>query len=90
MTVIRLVSKKLEEAKTNFKTIEEMFKFICIEANKILKTTPNYLPRLKKSNVVDSGGYGLTKFFEGMFSFFALKKMLKKRLIKLNPLFQRI
>ena len=78
LTIIRLVSKKLDEMKTNFKTIEEMFRLICIEANEILKTTPNYLPQLKKANVVDSGAYGLTKFFEGMFSSLILKKNEEK------------
>ena len=84
LTVIRLVSKKLDEAKTNFKTIEEMFKLICMEANEILKTTPNYLPQLKKANVVDSGGYGLTKFFEGMLSSLALKKNDEKPIEKVK------
>lgn len=82
LTVIRLVSKKLDETKTNFKTIEEMFQFICVEANGILKTTPNYLPQLKKANVVDSGGYGLTKFFEGMLSSLTLKKNDEKSIEK--------
>lgn len=84
LTVIRLVSKKLDEAKTNFKTIEEMFKLICMEANEILKTTPNYLPQLKKANVVDSGGYGLTKFFEGMLSSLTLKKNDEKPIEKVK------
>lgn len=85
LTVIRLVAKKLEEAKTNFKTMEQMFKFICLEANKILKTTPNYLPQLKQANVVDSGGYGLTKFFEGMLCSLTCKENVKNLINKNEP-----
>ncbi len=85
LTVIRLVSEKLEETKTSFKSIEEMFKFICLEANEVLKTTPNYLSQLKKANVVDSGGYGLTKFFEGMFASLTCNNKDSKRLVSKNP-----
>lgn len=85
LTIIRLVSKKLEEAKASFKTIEEMFKFICSKANEILKTTPDYLPQLKKANAVDSGGFGLTKFFEGMLSSLTIKEQIKNTTNKHKP-----
>ena len=82
LTIIRLVSKKLQKVKKKIKTIQEMFQFICSKANEILKTTPDYLPQLKKANVVDSGGYGLTKFFEGMLSSLVVKKDVKNTINK--------
>ena len=39
-------------------------------ANVALENTPNQLPILKESGVVDSGGKGITLFFEGIQSFF--------------------
>ena len=54
--------------------MEELFDFIYQHANKALATTPNYLPQLKNVYVIDSCGYGLTKFFEGMKTFLGKEK----------------
>ena len=66
LTVIRVTSEKLVEAAGKFKTVEELFEFAHKEAKIILNKTPDFLMQLKEVGVVDSGGYGLTCFIEGM------------------------
>lgn len=66
LTVIRVVSEKLVESTGKFKSIEELFDFAHKEAKIILDKTPDFLIQLKEVGVVDSGGYGLTVFLEGM------------------------
>ena len=66
LTVIRVVSEKLIESSGKFKDIEQFFSFVHEQAKIILDKTPDYLIQLKEVGVVDSGGYGLTVFLEGM------------------------
>ncbi len=66
LTVIRVTSEKLVEANGKFQTIEEFFDFAHKQAKIILDKTPDFLIQLKEVGVVDSGGYGLTVFIEGM------------------------
>ena len=66
LTVIRVTSEKLLEATGKFQTIEQLFEFAHKEAKIILNKTPDFLIQLKEVGVVDSGGYGLTCFLEGM------------------------
>ncbi|MCQ2956570.1 MAG: DAK2 domain-containing protein [Mycoplasmoidaceae bacterium] len=66
LTVIRVVSEKLVESTGKFKSVEEFFEFAYKEAKTILDKTPDFLIQLKEVGVVDSGGYGLTVFIEGM------------------------
>ncbi|MCQ3915492.1 MAG: DAK2 domain-containing protein [Mycoplasmoidaceae bacterium] len=66
LTVIRVTSEKLVEATGKFKSIEEFFEFAHKQAKIILDKTPDFLIQLKEVGVVDSGGYGLTVFVEGM------------------------
>ena len=66
LTVIRVVSERLQETSGQFKSIEDLFKFVHIESKIILDKTPDFLIQLKEVGVVDSGGYGLVCFFEGM------------------------
>lgn len=65
LTIIRVVSEEVN--KNEFADIEELLKFINTAGFEALKTTPDLLPSLKEAKVVDSGGYGLCKFFEGMY-----------------------
>jgi DAK2 domain fusion protein YloV len=65
LTVIRVTAEKILK-KRNFKSIEEIMKMACSEAQKILLQTPEMLHDLKEAGVVDSGGYGLCRFFDGM------------------------
>jgi DAK2 domain fusion protein YloV len=65
LTVIRVTAEKLLK-KRNFKSIEDVMHTACDEAQKILLQTPEILHELKEVGVVDSGGYGLCRFFDGM------------------------
>ena len=66
LTVIRLTADGLVEKKESIKTIEELFKLAVDLSKKALEETPNMLPQLKNANVVDSGGYGLCCYIQGM------------------------
>ena len=68
LTVIRESSDKLNESLKSHMSIEDGFKILLNEARESLKRTPNLLPILKEVGVVDSGGAGLVKIFEGMYS----------------------
>lgn len=50
-------------------TIEEFMQTVLDEANASLQRTPDLLPVLKEAHVVDSGGAGLVKVFEGFKAF---------------------
>lgn len=77
LTVIRETSEKLHRSLVKDMSIESAFKVIMSEADASLKRTPNLLPVLKEVGVVDSGGAGLLKIFEGMES--ALKGYVIQR-----------
>ena len=71
LTVVREATEAAENAlklgKTDFVEVFE----IAVEAAKdALAKTPEILPVLKKAGVVDAGGAGLLKIFEGMLSVF--------------------
>ncbi len=66
LTVIRVTSEKLLESSGKFQNVEDLFTFAHKEAKVILDKTPDFLIQLKEVGVVDSGGYGLTVFIEGM------------------------
>ena len=66
LTVIRESSNYLVEKVNEKTTIEEALDLILEEARASLARTPNLLPVLKEVGVVDSGGAGLVKIFEGM------------------------
>ena len=79
LTVIRESSEALNGAINNFSSIEKAMEYLLKEANSSLERTPELLPVLKEVGVVDSGGAGLVKIFEGMLS--ALKgKFIDKKL----------
>ncbi len=71
LTVIREAQEKAEiavnEGKTDF---VEVFEIAYEGAKEALAKTPEILPVLKKAGVVDAGGAGLVKIFEGMLSVF--------------------
>ncbi len=69
LTVIRESSTALtEKIKTTDLSIEKAFDYLLKEARASLKRTPELLPVLKEVGVVDSGGAGLIKILEGMYS----------------------
>lgn len=65
LTVIRVTSERIKQEKS-FDSVETLFAFALKEANIILDKTPEMLEELKEVGVVDSGGYGLCRFIEGM------------------------
>ena len=69
LTVVRESSEALDEFVETTTPIEEAIEKLVSEAKKSLKRTPDLLPVLKEVGVVDSGGAGLVKIFEGMLSF---------------------
>ncbi|WCA22472.1 DAK2 domain-containing protein [Candidatus Phytoplasma oryzae] len=66
LTVLRESIEKIIKIKKNLKTIKEALQKLLKYANISLQKTPELLPILKKSNVVDSGGAGFVSFLEGM------------------------
>ncbi len=64
LTVIRVVSEKIMECEDV--DLCKLFSAVLKIAQDALKTTTDLLPKLKEVGVVDSGGFGLVKFIEGM------------------------
>lgn len=65
LTVIREASAALYEKAERDMPIDVALDILFDEANKSLNRTPDLLPVLKEVGVVDSGGAGLCKIFEG-------------------------
>lgn len=66
LTVIRETSQFLSSKVKSGMNFSTMFDLLLKEADTSLKHTPELLPILKEVGVVDSGGAGLIKIFEGM------------------------
>jgi DAK2 domain fusion protein YloV len=81
LTVIRVTAENLNKKRSHFKTIEEVMTAACKEAENILAKTPEFLQELKEVGVVDSGGYGLCRFLEGMLSALTTKKRKKNEVV---------
>ena len=77
LTVLRESSKKVsrELALGNVGSIEELFECLLNEARRSLARTPDLLPILKSANVVDSGGEGIVRIFEGFAKYLAGEKL---------------
>lgn len=65
LTVIREAADMLFDKVNNNMSIEKAFDIFLKEAKASLARTPELLPVLKEVGVVDSGGAGLIKIFEG-------------------------
>ncbi|WP_434324935.1 DAK2 domain-containing protein [Mycoplasma capricolum] len=65
LTVIRETSEQISQLDDGI-DIKKFWKQVVKNANNSLENTPNLLPLLKEVGVVDSGGYGLVKFLEGI------------------------
>lgn len=79
LTVIRESSAALYENVEKDMPIDVALDFLYQEANKSLEHTPELLPVLKEVGVVDSGGAGLCKIFEG-FSLALHNKIVEKEM----------
>jgi DAK2 domain fusion protein YloV len=66
LTIIRTVAETISLKLSIIKNLTDLFDLIVDSAEKALANTPNLLPELKEAGVVDSGGYGLCRIFEGM------------------------
>ncbi len=66
LTVAREAVEKAEAAATDQDDLIDVLKIYLEEANDSLARTPDLLPVLKESGVVDSGGAGLIVIIEGM------------------------
>ena len=66
LTVIRETSNALADKAKDISSVENLMKELVSESEKSLAHTPELLPVLKEVGVVDSGGTGLWRIFEGM------------------------
>lgn len=69
LTVIKESSEAVLKEVKHSTTIKETINKLVENANISLQNTPNLLAILKEANVVDSGGAGLVKIFEGMLAY---------------------
>ncbi|QHX36915.1 DAK2 domain-containing protein [Spiroplasma sp. BIUS-1] len=84
LTVIRETSEFVNSI-TDELTPDDFWDKVVVAANKSLDGTPDLLPALKEVGVVDSGGYGLVKFLEGMQYFInKLKPVAKLKKLEEN------
>ena len=68
LTVVRESSQYLHDKVNASMTIEKAMELLIQEAKESLKRTPELLPVLKEVGVVDSGGAGLIRIYEGMYA----------------------
>ena len=71
LTVVRLAAENARAAAQENKDPVALWDGVCASAQQALENTPNQLPVLKASGVVDAGGQGLVLIFRGMLSVFA-------------------
>ena len=78
LTVARVAAEKARETYdgNNGVSALEIFGKVIEAAKEALEDTPNLLPVLKKAGVVDAGGAGIVKIFEGMYQVFAGGKIV--------------
>ena len=70
LTVSRLASEKAKVSVNSTNDEIALWSDVCIAAKEALDDTPNLLPVLKKSGVVDSGGMGLLHIWNAMLDVF--------------------
>ena len=78
LTVIRMTADGLHQKTTSIKTVEDLFAEAVKISQEALSKTPEMLEQLKVANVVDSGGYGLCCFIQGMHDALVGKKAESK------------
>ena len=66
LTVLSDVADRAQALKWKDISIKNLFKSLVREAQRSVDRTPELLPILKESGVVDSGGYGIEVILEGM------------------------
>ncbi|MCQ2978390.1 MAG: DAK2 domain-containing protein [Clostridia bacterium] len=68
LTIIRVMAEKAIELKGKNLDIDEILNKVVEHGKEVLEQTPDMLPALKEAGVVDSGGTGLVKIFEGLYN----------------------
>ena len=66
LTVARLSAEKAKEICADAEDITTFWDQVCEEAERVLETTPELLPTLKKAGVVDAGGKGFCMYMRAM------------------------
>lgn len=66
LTVARLAAEKAKELAADTDDVPSFWDEVCAEAERVLDTTPELLPTLKKAGVVDAGGKGLCLLMRAM------------------------
>ena len=66
LTVLSDVANRADSLKGKEISVKKLFKLLVEEAQRSVDRTPELLPILKDSGVVDSGGYGIEVILEGM------------------------
>ena len=66
LTVLSDVASKADSLKGKKISVKHLFQSLVKEAEQSVNRTPELLPLLKESGVVDSGGYGLEVILKGM------------------------
>ncbi len=70
LTVARMSAQAAQTAAQSTNELPVFWKAVCDTAAETLEKTPDFLPILKKSGVVDAGGQGLLIIFEAMLDIF--------------------
>lgn len=78
LTVIRETGEKVSKKK--YDSVNALFEDIVKEAKISLANTPKLLKDLKDAGVVDSGGYGLVKYLQGMLESLSVKAESEEKL----------
>ncbi|AXF96768.1 DAK2 domain-containing protein [Spiroplasma phoeniceum] len=80
-TILTVIRETAEHVSTLEKEISvpELFQKIVDFATESLNHTPELLPVLKEVGVVDSGGFGLVKIFEGITEYWKTGKIVPQR-----------
>lgn len=77
LTVARLAAEKAKELAAANGDVASFWDDVCAEAERVLDTTPDLLPTLKKAGVVDAGGKGLVLVMRAMGEVFHGRAMVE-------------
>ena len=85
LTVARLSAEKAKEICLETEDIPEFWNAVCDEAERVLETTPDLLPTLKKAGVVDAGGKGFCMYMRAMGDVFSGRGIYEYKEPKAKP-----
>lgn len=83
-TILTVAREGIENLKNHISNFEELFQDYIFKMQKSLQKTPEFLPVLKESNVLDSGAIGYIYIFDGMYKFLCGKKLNFQNDLKLQ------